>query len=222
MKFENSETYYIILRQMYSSQSTCMQREVIIKELVDLRVAHDLAKQRITDSGLHTGIMAEIHGLLHEFGKKERSLADASTALTSNPQQQKAESSKKRKKEQEQDHHMGQENQQERQQSKPGEKLEEKQKKPQQEQQQKNQNKPQKEQQQKQEDKLQEQQKWPRRRTAKLPALTSPAARTVLLRGNSGHLPYAAMQGGSSRLPCPTRLAWGSLRAAFHATAWST
>ena len=36
-----------------------MQREVIIKELVDLRVAHDLAKQRITDSGLRTGIMAE-------------------------------------------------------------------------------------------------------------------------------------------------------------------
>ncbi|PUZ38100.1 hypothetical protein GQ55_9G170000 [Panicum hallii var. hallii] len=169
-------------------------RKVIIKELDNLRMARDLAKQRITDSGLRTGIMAEIHVLLGEFGKKKRSLADASTALTSNPQQQKTESSKKRKKEQVQDHHKGQENQQERQQSKPGEKLEKKQKKSQQEQQQKEQNKPQKEQQQKQEDKLQEkQQKWPRRRTPKLPALASPAAQTALLRGHSGHPPYAAM-----------------------------
>ncbi|KAG2536788.1 hypothetical protein PVAP13_9NG220700 [Panicum virgatum] len=231
-------------------------REVIIKEIDNLRMAQDLAKQCITDSGLRTGIMAEIHVLLRKFGKKKRSLADASTALTSNPQQQKTESSKKRKKEQaqdhhmgqenqqerqqskpeeltsnpqqqktesskkrkkeqEQDHHMGQENQQERQQSKPGEKLEEKQKKPQQEQQQKNQNKPQKEQQQKQEDKLQGQQKWPRRRTAKLPALTSPAAWTVLLRGNSGHPPCAAMQGVHHAYPAQP--GWPGVQGVHHA-----
>jgi len=185
-------------------------REVIIKEL-DLRVAHDLAKQRITDSGLRTGIMAEIHGLLHEFGKKKRSLADASTALTSNPQQQKAESSKKRKKEQAQDHHTGHESQQERQQSKPGEKLEKKQKKPQQEQQQKKQNEPQKEQQQKQEDKLQEkQQKRPRRRTP-----TSPSAWTMMQRGHSGHPPYAAMQGVHHAYPAQP--GWPGVQGVHHA-----
>ncbi|RLN38828.1 myosin-2 heavy chain-like [Panicum miliaceum] len=92
-------------------------REVIIKELDNLRMARDLAKQRITDSGLRTGIMAEIYVLLGEFGRKRLILADVSTALTSNPQQQKTESSKKRKKEQAHDHHKGQENQQEKQQS---------------------------------------------------------------------------------------------------------
>nr|CAB3498484.1 unnamed protein product [Digitaria exilis] len=109
---------------------------VIIKELDNLRMARDLAKQQVTDSGLRSGIMAEISALLAEFGKKKKqSLANASIVLTSNPHQKQAESNKKRKKKQ--GHHKGQECHQHGKKSKLGEKLDNKQNKPQQEQQQK-------------------------------------------------------------------------------------
>ncbi|CAN6310285.1 unnamed protein product [Urochloa humidicola] len=180
------------------------RREVIMSELDNLRMAHDLAYRKITDSGLRTSIMAEINLLLGEYGRKKRNLADASAAIISYRQQQQTESKKKRKKEQELGHLRGQENQQQRQQSKPGEKLEKKQNKLQQEQQQKNQNKLQQELQQKQ-DKLQEKQqqnehqhsKRQRRRTPKLPAQASPMAQNVPvpLRGRSVHPPFTAMHG---------------------------
>ncbi|OEL28240.1 hypothetical protein BAE44_0010741, partial [Dichanthelium oligosanthes] len=114
--------------------SSRIQSAVIIKELENLRRAHDLAKQQITDSSLRTSIGAEINALLGEFGKRKRSLSNSSTASTSNSQQQHTESNKKHKKEQE--HHEEQESQQQGKQSKSGEKLEKKQDKPQQKQQQ--------------------------------------------------------------------------------------
>ncbi|CAN6298638.1 unnamed protein product [Urochloa humidicola] len=180
------------------------RREVIMNELDNLRMAHELAYQKITDSGIRTSIMAEIKVLLGEYGRKKQNLADASAEITSNPQQQQTESKKKRKKEQEPEHRKGQENQQQRQQSNPGEKREKKQNNIQQEQQQKKQNKPQQEQQQKQ-DKLQEKQqqnehqrsKRQRRRTPKLLARASPMAQNVPvpLRGHSVHPPFTAMHG---------------------------
>nr|CAB3494064.1 unnamed protein product [Digitaria exilis] len=112
------------------------ENAIIIKELDNLRMARDLAKQQVTDSGLRSGIMAEISALLAEFGKKKKqSLANASIVLTSNPHQKQAESNKKRKKKQ--GHHKGQECHQHGKKSKLGEKLDNKQNKPQQEQQQK-------------------------------------------------------------------------------------
>ncbi|CAL4926094.1 unnamed protein product [Urochloa decumbens] len=166
-------------------------REVIMNELDNLRMAHDLADKKITDSVLRTSIMAEINVLLREFGRKKRNLADASAAITSDPQQQQTES-KKRKKEQEPE---------QRQQSKPGEKLEKKQNKPQQEQQQKKQNKPQQKQEEKPHEKQQQNEhqhlKQRRRRAPKLSAWASYAAQNVLvpLRGNYVHPPFTATHG---------------------------
>ncbi|KAL6637387.1 hypothetical protein ACP70R_024959 [Stipagrostis hirtigluma subsp. patula] len=135
----------------------------ILMEADNLRIAHTLVKQHITDSSLCTGLRAEINVLLDEYAKKKQSLANASTASTSGSQQQQKQSNKKRKKEeQEPDYHKGQKRQHQGQQSKPGEKPEQRQNIPQhkqQQQQQKQETKPQeKQQQQKQETKPQEKQ----------------------------------------------------------------
>ncbi|CAL4934621.1 unnamed protein product [Urochloa decumbens] len=155
--------------------------EVIIKELDSLRMACDLAKQQIPDSDLRSGIMAEINALLGKFDRK-LSLANASTASTSNPQQQQWESNKKRRKKEEH-HHKEQEIQQQMQQNKLGERLEKRQNKQEQEQE-----KPQEKHQ---------HLKRRRQRTPKLSAWASYAAQNVLepLRGHYVHPSFTATHG---------------------------
>jgi cobalamin biosynthesis protein CobT len=198
-----------------------VQRAVIIKELEDLRRAHVLAKNEITDFNLCTSIREEINILIGELEKKKRSLANPLRASTSNSQQQQTKSKKKRKIEQKQEHHKGQMRGQL---SGLAEKLEEKERKPQQEQQQKQDDKPEekkqkqedepegKEQKQqdkaeekkrKQEDKPEEKQqqnkqkheKRPRQRTPKVPTQGYPAMWNAALRGDLERPPYAAMHG---------------------------
>ncbi|WVZ59760.1 hypothetical protein U9M48_009861 [Paspalum notatum var. saurae] len=178
-------------------------RAVIIKEIDNLERALDIAKQEITDSSLYTSISAEIFVLLDEFVEKERSLANASTASTSNSQQQQIENNKKRKvqeqkkiennkkhkKVRQQKHHKGQENQQQGQASKLREELAKKRNKPQQEQQQK-QDKPKEKQQQKQDkpnEKQQNKQKCTKRKQA------SSAVRGMAPGGHFGYTPYTRM-----------------------------
>ncbi|KAJ1294664.1 hypothetical protein BS78_01G162900 [Paspalum vaginatum] len=155
---------------------------VIIKEIDNLERALDLAKQEITDSSLYTSISTEIFALLDEFVEKERSLANASTASTSNSQQQQIENNKKRKKVQQQKHHKGQENQ-----------LAKKRNRPRQEQQQKQEDKPNEQQQQKQEDKPNEKQKQQNKQKCTKRKQASSAVRGIAPGGHFGYPPYTTM-----------------------------